>query len=98
MSNLTGARNRTFNNSNFTNNFQNTRTVSSPRSFGSLMRSVLSPAGGGYDGGSYSRPVRSFGSGSSGTFSAPSSSAGGFSGGFGSVGSSAGGGRGGRGN
>jgi len=97
MSNLSAARNRSYNNSNYSN-FQNGGTGNTSRSFGSLMRSVFSPAGGGYDGGTYSRPVRSFGSGSSGTFSAPSSSAGGFSGGFGSVGSSASGGRGGRGN
>jgi|688.fasta_scaffold88638_3 hypothetical protein len=97
---LSAARNRTYNNANGFSYFnKQTGTVGNTnRSFGSLMRTVISPSGGGYESGSYSRPSRSFGSSGVGSSSAPSSSAGGFSGGFGSVGSSAGGGRGGRGN
>jgi hypothetical protein len=102
LSNLNAARNRNFNNTNSVNFLPKPGVAnpSSNRSFGSLMRTVFSPAGNGYAGSTYSRPSRSFGnSGSSmGSSSAPSSSAGGFSGGFGSAGSSAGGGRGGRGN
>lgn len=97
---LSAARNRSFNNNNGYSfiNKQNGTSGSTNRSFGSLMRTVIAPAGGGYEGGSYSRPSRSFSNSGVGSNSAPSSSAGGFSGGFGSAGSSASGGRGGRGN
>jgi hypothetical protein len=98
---LSAARNRAYNNTNSSTYFlnrQNSNTGNSGRSFGSLMRTVFSPSGGGYDGGTYGRATRSFDNSSRFGSSAPSSSAGGFSGGFGSVGSSAGGGRGGRGN
>ena len=97
---LSAARNRSFNNNNGYSfiNKQNGTSGSTNRSFGSLMRTVIAPAGGGYEGGSYSRPSRSFSNSGVGSTSAPSSSAGGFSGGFGSAGSSASGGRGGRGN
>lgn len=75
------SKNKTFNN--YNTNKPNT-------SFGSLMRTITSPSGNGYDREVYSRPQRSFDNGTR-TFSAPMNS-----GGFRSVGSSAGSSRGGR--
>jgi hypothetical protein len=100
-SNLAGYRNRNFNNLNSSNKLNEWATpgnANNNRSFGSLIRSVIStPSNGNGSSSSYDRPARTFqsnGSGSMGT----SSSAGGSSGGFGSTGSSAGSGRAGRGN
>ena len=96
-SNLAGYRNRNFNNFNSGNKINEWATpgnANNNRSFGSLIRSVIStPSNGNGSSSSYDRPARSFQS-SGGT----SSSAGGSSGGFGSTGSSAGSGRAGRGN
>jgi hypothetical protein len=95
-SNLAGYRNRTYNNYNSTGKFNEWATpgnTNNNRSFGSLIRSVISTPSNGNGSTSYDRPARSFQS-SGGT----SSSAGGSSGGFGSTGSSASSGRAGRGN
>jgi len=95
-SNLNAYRNRTYNNSNDGNKYNNWSTPSTSsnnKSFGSLIRSVIStPSNGSGGSNSYDRPARSFGS------STPtSSSAGGRSGGFSSSGSSTNSGRAGRG-
>ena len=101
-SNLAGARNKTYYNFNdnqypsFKNGSQNN---SRGETFGSLIKTVFTPAGNGYESSSVDRAVRTFGGNSSGgSMPATSSSAGGNSGGFGSTGSSAGTGRGGRNN
>lgn len=98
-SNLAGYRNKTYNNYNSGNKLSEWTTPggSSGKSFGSLVRSVISTPSNGGSSTSYDRPARSFQS--NGT-SSPStnSSAGGSSGGFSSSGSSASSGRAGRGN
>jgi hypothetical protein len=97
--NLNAYRNRSYNNNNGGSKFNEWATPSnSGKSFGSLVRSVISsPSNGNGSSSSYDRPARTFQS--NGT-SAPStsSSAGGSSGGFKSTGSSTSSGRGGRGN
>jgi hypothetical protein len=98
-SNLAAYRNRTYNNYNSGSKLNEWATPgNSVKSFGSLVRSVISnPSNGNGSSSSYDRPARSFQSNGSSTPST-SSSAGGSSGGFGSTGSSASSGRAGRGN
>jgi hypothetical protein len=98
VNNLSAARNKSYNNSNYYSLPKGSSSTNSRgQSFGNLMKTVFTPAANGYQAGSYDRASRSFsGSSSGGSMPATSSSAGGNSGGFGSVGSSAGGGRGGR--
>lgn len=100
MNNLSAARNKSYNNSNYyTLPKATSNSNSRGQSFGNLMKTVFTSAANGYEAGSYDRAARSFsGSSSGGSMPATSSSAGGNSGGFGSAGSSAGGGRGGRNN
>ncbi len=100
-SNLAGYRNRSinnYNNGNKLNEWATPGNAGNGRSFGSLVRSVIStPNNGNGASSSFDRPARSFQSNGN---SAPStsSSAGGSSGGFSSTGSSASSGRAGRGN
>ncbi len=95
-SNINAYRNKTYNNSNDGgkyNNWSIPSTSGNSRSFGNLIRSVISTPSNGSNGqGSYNRPAREFSS------STPTnSSAGGSSGGVNSTGSSASSGRAGRG-
>ncbi len=95
--NLNAYRNRSYNNYNSGSKFNEWATPSnSGKSFGSLVRSVISSPSNGSSS-SYDRPARSFQSNGTSTPST-SSSAGGSSGGFNSTGSSASSGRAGRGN
>jgi hypothetical protein len=100
--NLAGYRNKTYNNYNSGNKFSEYASPGNSngsKSFGSLVRSVISSPSNGNGSSSYDRPARSFQSSGTGTgSSSTSSSAGGSSGGFGSSGSSASSGRAGRGN
>lgn len=96
--NLNAYRNRTYNNNNSGSKLSEWATPgTSGKSFGSLVRSVISTPSNGNGSTSYDRPARTFQSNGTSS-SSPSSSAGGSSGGFNSAGSSAGSGRAGRGN
>jgi hypothetical protein len=98
-SNLAGYRNRTYNNYNSGGKLSEWSTPStSGKSFGSLVRSVISSPSNGGGSTSYDRPARTFQSSGGTSTPSTSSSAGGSSGGFKSTGSSASSPRAGRGN